>query len=195
MQDQITLSRQELEFTTQLIEEAFAHSANAFSIFINLSVSIEALKVNEEIKYFDQMPTGEVYSLASELKGDIKGRCYLNFSQEDANKLFKICLSENYRNSENMRNGILLELDNILTAAVVTVLSNKLKMSSYAYVPTLTKIDSNKIIEILNNDWIEDKLVFDFYTKFKIQDYTITSEFIWVLESKFINLIRKHCNA
>jgi chemotaxis protein CheY-P-specific phosphatase CheC len=194
MLDHIILSKDELAFTTKLIEEAFANSAKAFSIFINMPVSISAIKVNEDLKNLEQIHNTELYSLLSELKGDVRGKCYLNFSKEDADNLFKICLSDNYCHSDNMRNAILLELDNILTAAVVTVLSNKLQMYSYAYVPTLSKLESKRMIEILNNDWVEDKLIFDFYTKFKILEHTITSEFIWVLESKFLNLIKKQLN-
>lgn len=176
---------------SDIIEEAFASSAMSFSVFINKHVSIEIVKINSGMN-LENLSTnlGLVnYVLLSELKGDLRGKCYLKVTDDDAKTLFKLSLPTEYLQSESMQGGILMELDNILTASMVTVFSNRLNLKSYAYVPTLMKINDQALITLIEADCKHEELVFDFYTRFNIEKTTVTPEFIWVMESNFPSLL------
>lgn len=190
----IDLTKQQLDFASKLIHEAFENSAKAFSLFINKKVSIGNIEVKPPHPFYETKKDDHtiIFSLLSELKGEIKGKCYLIFTESDANALFSLCLKDAALENENMQNAILLELDNILTAAVVTIISNKLKTQSYAYVPSITKTTHKELLQNINIDQKEDNLIFDFLARFQMNEVEIKSEFIWVLEPKFAEIIKNY---
>lgn len=181
------LNKSEYETVKLIITKAFENSAEAFQRFLGKKVEtdIEFWNVNNYQELNNS--TDENFVLISELKGDIKGKCYLIFTHEEATKLFKNCLTDEYVTNDSMQNAILMELDNILTAAVVTVFSDKLKINSYAYVPKLAKLSSIDLRESLESDFNANMLVFNFNSTFKIEEITLSPKFIWAVELKFLD--------
>ncbi len=164
-----------------LIEEALQHAANVFSSFINKEVKLEIVSTKHENEKTENQ-NDPIIVLLSELKGALKGKSYLKIKPLDAQNLFLVCLPEPYKDQEEMQNAILLELDNILTAAVVTVFSNHLAIKTHAHVPQLMSIQSYQLDEMIDSDQKNNHLIFYFNTKFNIQQHSILSEFIWVMD-------------
>ena len=187
----VTLNKTEIGLIYNIVDKALQHSARSFSAFINQTVSIEILDINawdSEVRIDFQKSETE-YVIISDLRGEIMGRCYLSLKESEANSLFKLVLPPAYANDENMKNGILIELDNILTAAVVTVFSNVLQLNCYAYVPELLKIAGTTLGSLVERDITEKQFSIFFKTKFMIQGVDLSAEFIWVLEKSFLEKI------
>lgn len=185
------LPTNELEVVDDLIQSAFLNSAAAFSKFINKKVTIQAVVVDhsDKISVTTADENKSMYVLLSQLKGDLRGKCYLNFSPSQAKEFFRICLSPEYAKSDNMNAAILMELDNILTAAVVSIIANRLQINTFAYIPHLLRITTQQLAVLIANDYEEDNLILHFKTIFKIDDVDLSPEFIWIVEKKLINII------
>lgn len=169
-------------FEQNLLAEAFDNSAKAFSVFINKTVTIELINSDFKKNAFDYSDNPQ-YILVSELRGDLKGKCFLNFTPNNAEKLFSHCLPEKYKNETQMQEAILLELDNILTAAVVTVFSNKLKLNTYADVPQLLKIEETAFKQYLESEINNNNFFYYFYALYHIDQTSFKSDFIWTINS------------
>lgn len=188
------LKNPEYETAESIINEAFNNSAKALQRFIGKKVETQTEIWNVNNLKNPTVSANDNFVLISDIKGDLKGKCYLVFTHEEANKLFKNCLSNKYVDNETMQNAILLELDNILTAAVVTVFSDKLKINIYAYVPHLIKMSNAVLDQNLASDAKLSKLVMNFRTTFKIEEITLSPTFFWAVESKFLEHVSTSLN-
>ncbi len=127
----------------------------------------------------------------TELNGDIKGVCFWILGEDEVLALTDQHLpkgaSSNPEMAKEIRASILMEFDNILSAAAITVLSNKMNLSVMGGVPN--KVDFKKDIRAT----IQPEITFDlqlieFGAIFKTQNGNEFS-FIWYLEDKFINKV------
>ena len=184
-----SLSTEEIKLITDMANIALSNSAKAFSTFINQPVYISATEVPFDNKGDDKTGTRAVNILLSEIMGDFKGKCYLNFNEKEAQKLFECALPPEYQKEEEMCNAILMELDNILTAAVVTMFSNILKVNIYAYVPNLFKITYKQFDAMLEEDAKKSYFGIRFKTSFEIHGLDLFPEFIWLLEPQVLTAL------
>jgi len=187
----VTLNKTEIGLIYNIVDKALKHSGNSFSSFINKPVQIEIIDINawDSNEWVHLQNLEDDYVLISDLKGDMLGRCYLCLRDSEAKSLFKLVLPPEYITDEDMKNGILIELDNILTAAVVTVFSNALNLNCYAYVPELLRITPATLGSLVERDITEKQFSIFFKTKFMIQGVDMSAEFIWVLEKSFMEKI------
>ncbi|MFN0049315.1 MAG: hypothetical protein ACKVOU_09350 [Cytophagales bacterium] len=190
------LTAEQQHFFRDCIGVAFENSASAFSKFLNKDVKIKSLAI---VSDFENNPStlvaDNIYILVSELRGKIRGKCYLNFTEKDANVLFQLALLPSYVNDKTMQKAILLELDNILTASVVSILSNTFKISSYAFVPELFVGNNNYLEKLLKRDYVEKKLILQFNTGFTIANHDFESEFIWIFDQAILEIVESHFNG
>lgn len=179
------------DFFTVNVQKALVHAAQAFADFISKKVVVTDMSLGGNIHTINTSLSEDkpIFSLISVLKGDLRGKCYLNLSSQDADVLTSIALPEVYRQNKEMKEGILLELDNILTAAVVSILSNAFKLDTFAYVPKMYIFKSDELNQWLWEDYKEEKLALHFSTGFKIESHDIHPEFIWVLDENIIKFI------
>jgi len=184
------LSPSQQSFFQDCIKSAFANSAMAFAKFTYREVKVTSISIVSEEEYIESTSSNNhIYILVSELKGDMRGKCYLNFTKKDAESLFELALPAAYIDDASMQKAILLELDNILTAAVVSLLSDRLKINTYAHVPELIMGTKTMLNSLLDQDYKEEKLVLQFKTNFSITNHDLETEFIWVLDAAFLDIV------
>lgn len=171
-----------------LLNEAFAQAATAFSTFVGMPTDIQL-----DLPHYplSQITTSheKLYVLVSELKDQIKGRCYLCFDQNSVDKIMHI-IPKNASYDEQFKVEFLKELDNIVTASVVTVLANTLQLQTYAYIPILKFWEASQLKDALLLDVALEKLVFNFNAKFKLSGDAVVAEFIWVLEDQLLKNLK-----
>lgn len=168
-----------------LMQKAFDRSADSFSSFLGKKVSFDSVgrMESQTVEAILSMP--EPLSLiASEMRGDLRGTCYLIFSNKDANDICEYQLGKNHANDQDLKDGLLMELANILTASFVTVLANELKIGTYAHVPKLKKIDKIELYNILKSDEVYFNLSQKFRINYSIEDIKIQPIFTWAFDEE-----------
>ena len=173
----------------EVLNDALSHSASIFSKFLSKKVAFSISGINESIEPLFHQTDMNLKVVISDLKGDLKGRSYLVFNNQDCKSLVETCLPGDLSQNAEMQEAIIMELDNILTAAVVTNLSNTLKINSYAYVPALSETTPKKLIGLIENDHKNDCFLITVKTSFTVDNVDLSPLFIWALELKLIDII------
>jgi hypothetical protein len=83
------------------------------------------------------IPPKKNYNLVitTEVFGELKGKSYLFMNYNDVEKIFDILKKDSHY--QNFQFEFLKEMDNILSAAVITIIANELNIQIYGDVPTL----------------------------------------------------------
>jgi chemotaxis protein CheY-P-specific phosphatase CheC len=135
----------------------------------------------EEYKNF----SGSYLLLTTEIFGEVVGKNYLFLSKKDV-EIFTSAMPST--NDTELREEFIKELDNILSAAVITKLSNALNKRMYGNVPQLIGTVNCHIDDLINDDFsdeMEEAYINSIY--FTFEDGTDARPlFVWVLDKSSI---------
>lgn len=133
--------------------------------------------------------------LLTEVIGDARGKSFLVLDPYEVDKLSEMMLSKlkNFDNTEEFREIILKELDNVMAAAVITVLANFLNLKIFGDVPHIIKPEEN------THAWLEKELskarqltaihsAVDFTFE---DDIKLQPSFFWILDEHFYNALNQ----
>jgi chemotaxis protein CheY-P-specific phosphatase CheC len=120
--------------------------------------------------------------LTTDVFGDLTGKSYLFLSARDYEVITRSIPST--KSSINLKEEFLKELDNILSAAVITKLSNDLNKKMFGDIPVMAGETSSQLEDIINDDFMEQ--VEELYVSsvsFSIgNDVSVQPLFLWVID-------------
>lgn len=168
---------------------------NASRSFSNLSGDNVSVK-NFEL-HFGEAPdllykiikTRNPSVLITDIIGEAKGKSYLVFNETDAKAVPEMLLSKmkSLETNPDFNEIILKEVDNMVSASVITELSNQLDLKIYGDVPKYLSpeiVDKQWLTEEMENNYdmfaILSSANFSFDGNYKINPY-----FIWILDKEF----------
>ncbi len=188
------LTTDELYFANKLMSLALANSAASFSQMANTEIKLQAAEIqlkpiDNDIKP-DTLPEENLYILVSQIIGDVPAHSYLIFKPSDAAKLAVLCLPPSAQNSVEMQQALQIEMANILTASVVTQLSNFFKVKIFGYVPELKKMTKAVLRQSIEKEMDKENVSFFLKTNFITPNLQIQPDFIWTFNHIFIDKIR-----
>lgn len=178
-----------------IMNKGFERAANSFSKMINRSITFHISNEFPEIKetVFHLLEGNErVLVLTTKIKGDLVGASYLLLDEKDCNEIFK-SVSLNERANIKLQEGLLLEIDNILSASVISQIADDLKLKIYGDVPQLDFVVAREVEQFIEGGITnEDSTFIVCNTTFKIdnQDH-IHPQFVWKLSNKVFDLIHQ----
>lgn len=120
--------------------------------------------------------------ITTEIFGDLSGKSYLLISDKEFDSLTHQ-IQESTNPGINLKEEFVKELDNILSASVITELSNELNLKAYGDVPILIGKMGGPIEDIIYDDFGqtgEELYVTSIYFSFE-REPSINPRFIWVL--------------
>lgn len=194
-----TFNQKEMQAARNIISAGLVKAAESLSFFMNETITLnefdqeESLSVNAiEIEKKNQ---SNIHLMITKVIGELNGVCCLIFSEEEADQLRNTALPPEVLNSPEMMaemsDGIMLEVDNIISASVITQFSNLLKVKIYGGVPALRKVDSVELENYLQNEINNELYLISFKTKFKSSHVSFAPEFIWLFDNTFVESIKK----
>ncbi|GAB4236862.1 MAG: hypothetical protein Tsb0034_11660 [Ekhidna sp.] len=191
------LNENELKVATKLIFEGLSMAKSSMEQILQSPISIEQIEYGADemdISRFGD-DNSEVHVIKTELLGELKGTSHLIFSENEVNKLYQSCLpasvvNDNSSESTIMKLGFLTEIDNMVSAAVITEFSNFLGMEIYGNVPSLKVIKANEISDYLQEESSELEQIIHFKAVFDGKELDISPDFIWVFHNKFVDKIK-----
>jgi chemotaxis protein CheY-P-specific phosphatase CheC len=188
------LEPNELHLANKLMNLALANSAESFSQLAKNEIKLQSAEVQfKPIRYVlaENLNQEELqYVLASAIMGEMPAHSYLILKFADAANLSKACLPASTHHDTEMREAFLTEIANILTASVITQLSNFFKINIFGYVPLLKKLSFPKIKEMIMSEMDKDDISFYLKTNFITPDLKIQPDFIWTFNHSFIDIIK-----
>ena len=157
---------------------------------------LQVKTINEIENLTDKDQEEESFILITEIKGELEGVCYLIFSQEEVKYLLEASLPESIRNEEAklkvMGNAILLEMDNIIAASVITQFSNFFNYKMYGDVPKLEKFPLKELRSYIDSNTAagDNQYCLYFKSDFHTNNLQVRPEFIWLLNEKYISGVK-----
>ena len=194
------LTSQEIDVAKTIISAGLVKSAESLSFFMNETIT---LKDFDAEKHLDNPPLelskkdeNNIHLLTTKVIGEMKGICCLIFSEEEADHLRKAALPQEILDSpemmEEMSDGIMLEVDNIISASVITQFSNLLKVKIHGGVPSLKKVTSKEMEEFISGEVDQELYLISFKTSFQSSKANFNPEFVWLFDNTFIDCIKNY---
>lgn len=192
------LNNIELFAAKSIINQGLSKAAESLSFFMKEEIRFKELsfsinKLNSNIDFTSK--AGEnIHLLITNVIGDLKGVCCLIFSEEEADKLRQTALPreiiENPALMAEMSDAIMLEVDNIISASVITQFSNILNHKIHGGVPELKKLNFEEVNDYATTNFMQDLYIINFNTQFESSQLNFSPEFIWLFDNTFLESIK-----
>jgi chemotaxis protein CheY-P-specific phosphatase CheC len=195
-----TLTDYEFGVARQLLHIALANAAAAFSKMAAAQVAVKDFKVfiprNDGFTELLQDESGAFsFMLTTEMKGDLSAKSYLVFNQSAINALNKIFLQAATHTPEGelspLQQSALLELDNILSAAVITQIADLLKVFVYGDVPYLYGLSKKDMAVFFHQDAAVYNPALCMQAKFHLSHMPVASSFLWLFRTDFLLSVKE----
>lgn len=183
-------------FLLHVMNNGFLRAASSFSKFIGKNSRVSHIQPTSirfnELSY----PTdgkGNLYVLTTQVIGELFGKSYLIFNEEEAQNLTMLVghTSSTHTTEQQMKEALLIEIDNIISASVIAELSEALQIEVYGDVPVLKKIPAPSLNDFVVKDGNQDMnnaLIIDTTFQFNV-DKSILPRFAWKISGKVLDMI------
>lgn len=193
-------SEDKIDKAKEIINIALAKAGDSLSFFIKQRVIIKSNLVSFEnvclTALQESFSHDEYVVLKTEIKGDLSGVCFLMFNKDETERILELALPANVLSDEKKKqefgDAFLLEIDNIVTASVVTQFSNLLNYKMYGYVPSLQRTNKADLSNVLKNECGDEESVLSIKTQFITDTLNLEPVFLWFFKKEnFIEAIDK----
>ena len=195
------LTEKETILAREIIAKGLEKAADSLTFFMNEPIKLkdfeaDKLLENPQIEINKKSKDKNVLLLTTKVIGELKGVCCLVFSEEEADHLRQAALPPEILNSpemmSEMSDGIMLEVDNIISASVITEFSNILKVKIYGGVPDLKRVNYSEMEKIIQDDINNELYLISFKTSFESSKVAFNPEFLWLFDKTFTDSIKKY---
>ena len=192
----MSIQKSKESFVVHLMNNGFSRAAVSFSKFMGNNIKIASTQSG--IARPDDLPVtvsgkGDLYIIVTQVIGELSGKSYLIFNEEQSHSLTMLaCHASSVQVNEQMKEAVLTEIDNIISAAVISELSEGLQMEIYGDVPVLKRIPISGLKEFISkeNQSMDTSASLICNTAFQLNvDKHIHPQFIWKLSEKIFDMI------
>jgi chemotaxis protein CheY-P-specific phosphatase CheC len=192
------LNNAELFAAKSIINKGLSRAAESLSFFMKEEIHFNELsfsvnKVQKE-STFTSKPGKNIHLLITNVIGELKGVCCLIFSEDEADKLRSTALPKEILDNPammlEMSDAIMLEVDNIISASVITEFSNILNNKIHGGVPELKKMSLHEINNYVASNFSRDMYIINFKTRFSSGQLDFNPEFVWLFDNTFLHSVR-----
>jgi chemotaxis protein CheY-P-specific phosphatase CheC len=188
------VANQSLESVFQL---GFANAAQSFALMTNKKalfnnfhhghLDFSAPVLDETYQQYNQKPR---ILITTEVFGDVIGKSYLFLSEKD----YELLTHSIPNGVSNLKEEFTKELDNILSAAVITKLSNQLKKKMYGDVPVMIGRVTSRLEDTICDDFVEQAdgvYINSVFFSFENQP-EVCPLFVWVFEKSLVDQYKEN---
>lgn len=134
---------------------------------------------------------GQLIILTTEIIGGLSGRSYLILSEQEQAEICA-CVSPSRPVDQKFREALLMEIDNIVSACVISQLANQLSIEVYGDVPHVQYIRADEMQAVLKARIPQETAsnILICTTTFLLDNHQhVHPQFIWKLSTKIFDLI------
>ncbi|MEM9895709.1 MAG: hypothetical protein AAF789_05020 [Bacteroidota bacterium] len=191
------LNDSEMKVATKLIFDGLSMAKATMEQILQSPISIDQIDYKSPelaLEKYNQS-LQQVHLIRTDLMGELKGTSHLIFSEEEVEKMYKACLPDKVVNDDSkeasiMKLGFLTEIDNMVSAAVITQFSNFLGVEIYGMVPTLKVMKANELNNYIESESSDLESMIHFKAIFNGKELDISPDFIWIFNNEFIDKIK-----
>ncbi|MGZ3867261.1 MAG: hypothetical protein ACXVC2_12160 [Bacteroidia bacterium] len=193
----------ELQVAREVVNKGLLKAAESLSFFMKEKIFLSEMDYtfnkSSHPADFTSKKGENIHLLITEVIGELKGVCCLIFSEQEANHLRHTALSPEITSNPEimaeMKDGILLEVDNIISASVITQFSNILKHKIHGGVPAMKVVNDSQLNEYIKSKLEEDLFIISFNTHFESEKLDFTPQFLWLFDKSFSESIKSYISS
>lgn len=178
----------------EIINKGYNRAATSFASMIGHKVTIDNKRV-DILKDKDSLERtfkdrDNIVLLVTSIIGALRGESYFLLTKEEEDVICKMSRSA-FGGGDSIANSLILkEIDNILSAAVITEFSNSLNIKIYGDVPHLFEVHNlNEFKKTVGEDNADDHYILA-NANFEFDSHlSICPVFVWRFEKKLIELV------
>lgn len=184
----------------QAFEAGYSNAAMAFTQMMQDRVEFagwqsSVLRTDTDIVLDSPLSdTDNVFTLiTTEIFGDVLGKSYLLLSEVDM-QLLTARIAGVDEKSAILREEFIKEVDNILSAAVISRLSDQLRLTMYGDVPVLNGQVRGNVATLITDDFSErtDQIYINAGAFSFEMHPDVCPSFIWVVEGEILHTLQAH---
>ena len=187
-------TRSREERLVQIMSAGFERAARSFSGLVNKKVKVtkcnSVMIQGADSKNAFAEESGHLYVLVTQIIGDVSGKSFLIFNQDESEEIFKAMNLR--RTNEALNEAFLLEIDNIISASVIAELADALTLEVYGDVPALVRLSAQDLRAYVTRevgDGSQSSIIFC-NTSFQFDERdSIHPQFIWSLSNRIFEAI------
>ncbi|MFL5765027.1 MAG: hypothetical protein ACJ77K_13870 [Bacteroidia bacterium] len=185
-------------YINDMVQKGLNRSCASLAFFLKEDVELEVLSLlpyrTENVVPSDMFSKEIV--LYSEIIGQLKGISYFKIDKKEAELLFRknFPIAEGTTPNKALFDGFLLELDNIITASVVTEFANSLKVSAYGGVPHIVYSDEDEKHELNYSD-SKDTYLINFTCRYRMKNIEFSPIFTWLMSKNIEDYATKELSV
>ena len=188
-------SENEFDIVKKIIHLGLIRAAASLSQLIKDEVELPDINFREEAseKHLLSCYSEEdhYYLLSTKIAGELPAESFLIFDNINAIKLWDIVLPENMAGNHEMQIATLKEVDNILTASVVTEFSDLFSLNTYGEVPESYEFNYLELDKFLLENTNNYDFSFSFQTNLLAKDTKLSADFIWSIKKAFLPILKR----
>jgi chemotaxis protein CheY-P-specific phosphatase CheC len=179
------------------MNKGFNKAANSFSQMINRPISLAHSNtiVIQNVKEFTYVSEeeGKLMVLTTGMIGELRGKSFLILSEQEQKEICH-AVSPGKPLSVEYQEALLLEIDNIVSASVISQIANDFNIQVYGDVPVLKFVDAENIHAYLSTNLENENSdsIILCNTTFLIGNHKhIHPQFIWKLSPAIFEIIEQ----
>ncbi len=185
----------EKKIIEEIINLGYQRAANSFSSLTGQNITTENTDFDlctdhdHLVKNFDHIK--DLTVVQTDVIGQLSGASYLIFNNEEKKAISQMSLAAFGSSASIEESAVLKEIDNIISASVITELSNALNVNMYGDVPQLFNVDD---IQDFLHTMKEGSKGYYFLARsnFVFEGHIMISPiFMWKIDKKFLSLVSK----
>lgn len=191
-------TEKELLKAREIVTAGLVKAARSLGVLINSETTFE---FGEEFSISESFSPSmltkvesTIYLLSTNLMGELKGVSFLLFSEEEVKEIMKSCYPNKQFDDEKYKRkseSLILEVDNIITAGVVSEFANAFNSRTFGGVPKLDVLNLNQAIHFISKETSANNFILKFKTMLISETMNIKADFLWSLDSTFIDAIKE----
>lgn len=195
------LTSTEQRVAQEMINAGYTNAAQSFSGIAQQQVTIQTSTLEIATESSDQLglvKEGNLRLVTTEIMGELKGKSYLLLDESECEAIYQTCLPPggSAESRKAMEEAVIKEIDNIISAAVITEFSNHLQVSIFGDVPYLFDGPAAEISRVIQTEFADtsDAGCYLFAnTYFAFENNTrLQPQFFWKLPSDFLKRIKEY---
>lgn len=185
------------EHLKSAFESGFSHAASSLEKMLDKAIALDSFHFGNQKLDFShfsaqesEMLTKQGKLITTELFGEVIGKSYLLLSEDEVEQFMHLIAQGKFPNMD-IKEEFIKELDNILSASVITMLSNRLQLKMYGDIPRVVKEAKGAFHELVTKDFAQQtNEVYISSISFTLVNYpNFRPTFIWVLDSQIAGLL------
>ena len=133
--------------------EGIKHSMSTIEQFTGAKINYTTQVLARENDLGINTLNEELFIITTDIVGEMEGRSYLIFNKEAWDYVSGLAIKEHMKDAGRLREAFLKELDNIISATVISKISNAFSVKIHGAAPVLiNEITSSSLLEYINQD-------------------------------------------